>query len=112
MVIPMELLPEAAVVEEPAPVPPGFPSGDMETRAARLPGGGATGAAGPGLDERAMKVPLDAVAAMAGSSGADAGWPSWVLDARRGATPAFTINFGFAGPAADAARLSSAVRCS
>src|SRR5580704_9094159 len=37
IVIPMELLPEAAATEEPAPVPPGFPSGDMATRAARLP---------------------------------------------------------------------------
>src|SRR5207245_10960089 len=41
---------------EPPGTPGCLPSGEMETRAARFPCGGTTGAGGPGVAERAMKV--------------------------------------------------------
>src|SRR5215471_21442542 len=76
---PVTLTPvELAPVAGPAPVPPAgcslfplefgfasgeppgtpgfFPSGEMVTRAARFPGGGATGAGGPGVAESATSV--------------------------------------------------------
>src|SRR5580765_2811274 len=76
MLIPAELVP----VAPPAPAPPAacsapllpfelgfasgeppgtpgfFPSGEMATCAARLPGGGATGAGGPGAADKAISV--------------------------------------------------------
>src|SRR5262245_42812719 len=41
---------------EPPGTPGFFPSGEIVTRAARLPGGGATGAGGPGAAGKAMIV--------------------------------------------------------
>src|SRR5689334_15870345 len=76
----MLIAPEFAPVAPPAPIPPAacstplfpfelgfasgdppgtpgfFPSGEIVTRAARFPGGGATGAGGPGLADSAIKV--------------------------------------------------------
>src|SRR5215475_2511147 len=50
------LLPFAFASEEPPGTPGFFPSGEIVTRAARFPGGGATGAGGPGVAERAISV--------------------------------------------------------
>ncbi len=41
---------------EPPGTPGCLPSGEMETRAAKFPWGGTTGAGGPGVAERAMNV--------------------------------------------------------
>src|ERR1700730_9540053 len=74
---PLMLIPTALF---PAPLPvfagaPGcFPSGEIETRAARLPGGGCTGAGGAGFAESAMRAfgaPLAAVNCVAPTSGAE-----------------------------------------
>ena len=76
-----------------------LPSGEMETRAARFPCGGALGATGPGVAERAMSVEaLGFIEFWRASSGA--GPASFAGDrccATRGAAPAFNSNFGRAG---------------
>src|ERR1700731_1301558 len=73
------VVPDPGFVAEPAfPGAPGFPSGDMEIRAAAFPGGGCTGAGGPGVAERAMSafaLPLVAVNCVEPTSGAGAASP-------------------------------------
>jgi len=122
MLMPMSFFP-AAPLEPPfppsveldeEPVAPGFPSGEMETRAARLPcGTGTTGAGGAGFAESAISV-LEAspAAETAGTSGAAAVSPSCARAATRGAEPVLICSLGFAGPAGAAAMLISAGRCS
>ena len=85
--------------------PPGtpgcFPSGEMETRAARFPCGGATGTGGAGLAESAIKVeelPLKPASCVAPTSGAGPASPACAFCAMRGAAPVFSSTFGRAGP--------------
>src|SRR5271156_703976 len=84
------------------PVAPGWPSGEMATRAARLPcGTGMAAAGGAGADERAISVeeaPGEPAGRASANSGAAAGSPDWVRWARRGAAPAFKASLGRAGP--------------
>src|SRR5258708_6439098 len=97
-------------------VPPGapgfFPSGEMVTRAARFPAGGATGADGPGAAESAISVcaePFGEVSCAA-TSGAGSVAPSCFLCETRGATPALICNFGRSGPALLMATVKSCQR--
>src|SRR6266852_692059 len=95
--------------------PLGLPSGEAETRAARFPCGGCTGAAGPGFAESAIKAfgaPLAAVSCVAPTSGAGPASPDCVFCASRGAAPALISSLGLAGPLCAAGRLMSATCCS
>src|ERR1700688_1753667 len=82
------------------PRTPGFlPSGEMATRAVRFPCGGAVGATGPGVAERAISVEeLGCMEFWRANSGAG---PASLVDDRscatRGAAPAFNSNLGRAG---------------
>src|SRR6202140_2025146 len=78
-----------------------LPSGKIETRAAVLPAGGATGAGGAGCAESAISAlgpPLAAVNCVAPTSGAGPASPVCAFCATRGAAPAFNSSFGRAGP--------------
>src|SRR5260370_12356803 len=95
-------------------VPPGtpgfFPSGEIVTRAARFPAGGAT-ADGPGVAESAISVcaePFGEVSCAA-TSGAGSVAPSCFLCETRGATPALICNFGRSGAGLVIARFKSSV---
>src|SRR4029077_5303525 len=73
MLIPTALFPTRLPESAGAPVGPGWPSGDIESRGARFPCGGCTGAGGAGLAESAIKAlgpPLAAVSSVAPTSGA------------------------------------------
>src|SRR5450432_154323 len=96
-----------------ATTPPGapscLPSGEIATRAARLPCGGATGATGPGLADSAMSVEELALEFWLASSGAGPLSPDCARSrATRGAAPAFSSSLGRAGELADGARVISA----
>src|SRR5438034_1833850 len=85
--------------------PPGtpgcLPSGERETRAARFPCGGTTGAGGAGDAERAMKVaaafPFATPDWAEATSGAGTTSVICARCATRGAEPAFSSNLGRAG---------------
>src|SRR5262249_27702647 len=86
---------------EPPGTPGFFPSGEIVTLAARFPGGGTTGAAGPGLADSAIKVcpaPFGEVSGFA-TPGAVSAAPSCLRCAARGAEPALICSFGRSGPA-------------
>src|SRR5262249_12755213 len=108
---PLPLVPPRLVASPPAPplllgglplaplgTPGCLPSGEIEMRAARLPCGGCTGAAGPGVADSAMNVepPLCADCDCA-SSGAGPTSPACACSACRGAAPAFNSSLGRAG---------------
>src|SRR6516165_1267086 len=88
MLTPTGLAPARGVLALGSGGAPGFlPSGDMDTRAARFPGGGATGAGGPGVAESATSAgpePLGELSAAA-TSGAGSAAPSCLRSAARGA---------------------------
>ena len=98
------------------PGTPGFlPSGERETRAARFPCGGATGAGGAGVAESAIKVaefPFAPTTCVAPTSGAGPAPPFRFFCAMRGAAPAFNSSFGRAGPLAVAIIAKSPGVCS
>src|SRR2546421_2420465 len=85
---------------EPLGTPGCLPSGEMETCAARFPGGGVMGAGGPGAVESAMRVetfPFVTPDWAELTSGAGSTSLASARGARRGAAPAFSSNFGRAG---------------
>ncbi len=86
---------------EPPGTPACLPSGEMETRAARLPRGGTTGAGGAGAAEIAMNIagfPFARLGCAVPTSGAGPASPVCACCAIRGAAPAFNSSFGRAGP--------------
>ena len=100
---------------EPPGTPGCFPSGEMETCAARFPCGGATGAGGAGLAESAIKVeelPPRPASCVAATSGAGPASPVCALCAMRGAAPVFSSTFGRAGPVGVATIAKSPSFCS
>src|SRR5258708_6783235 len=99
------------------PDAPGFlPSGEIATRADKLPSGtGTAGAGGAGEAERAIRVPVEpagACDAEGATSGAAASSPSCFRAPSRGVEPALISTFGFAGPFCWAIRLTSEGFCS
>src|ERR1700730_12461248 len=92
-----------------------LPSGETETCAAVLPGGGWTRAGGAGCAESAISAvgpPAAAVHRVAPTSGAGPASPDSVFCATRGAAPAFNSSLGRAGPLCAAGRFMSATCCS
>src|SRR5262245_20181009 len=98
---------------EPPGTPGFFPSGEMATRAARFPGGGTTGAGGPGVAESATSVCPEPSGELSGpaTSGSGRAAPSCLRCAARGAEPALICSLGRSGPEF-IARSISPLRCS
>ena len=94
-----ELFTSAGAAAE-APVAPGLPSGEIATRAARFPCGGAIGASGPGMADNAINVAAFSVedpTRCPPTSGAGPASTAFFSCAIRGAAPALNSSFGRAG---------------
>src|SRR5258708_7438862 len=100
----------------PPDAPSFLPSGEIATRADKLPSGtGTAGAGGAGEAERAIRVPVEPAGAFdaeGATSGAAASSPSCFRAPSRGVEPALISTFGFAGPFCWAIRLTSEGLCS
>src|SRR5215471_8397143 len=108
--VPLDPLELGLASGEPPGTPGFFPSGEMVTRAARFPGGGTTGAGGPGVAESATSVcpePSGEVSEPA-TSGSGRAAPSCLRCAARGAEPALICSLGRSGPEFMASSVSPA----